>query len=216
MSKLVRLIGDVHGKYMPYKRLIEGVSDSIQVGDMGAGFRHTVGQHIGDYYANPPHMHMKRGNHRFIRGNHDNPAFCRNHSQWISDGSMENGVMFVGGALSIDKQFRQEGFSWWPDEELSVGELMLLTDRYIGERPRAMITHECPEDIALFEMARLSGSTKLDPRFASRTRQAFQSMWSAHSPELWVFGHWHRSFDQVCNGTRFICLAELEPLDIEL
>ena len=127
-----------------------------------------------------------------------------------------DGVMFVGGALSIDKQFRQEGFSWWPDEELSVGELMLLTDRYIGERPRAMITHECPEDIALFEMARLSGSTKLDPRFASRTRQAFQSMWSAHSPELWVFGHWHRSFDQVCNGTRFICLAELEPLDIEL
>lgn len=215
MSKLIRLIGDVHGKYEPYKRLIAGVSDSVQLGDMGAGFRRTNGQHYGDYYANPPYMHMMRGNHRFIRGNHDNPAFCRHYMPCIADGTIENGVMFIGGGLSVDKALRMPDFTWWEGEECSAAELMEFTDTYIKTRPRAMLTHDCPEEIAV-ELERLANRGKLDPRFASRTRQAFQSMWSAHSPELWVFGHWHKSFDQVCNGTRFICLAELEPLDIEL
>ena len=44
----------------------------------------------------------------------------------------------------------------------------------------------------------------------SRTRQAFQAMFEAHQPDLWVFGHWHHSFDGVLDGTRFVCLNELE------
>src|SRR5262245_14865759 len=30
-----------------------------------------------------------------------------------------------------------------------------------------------------------------------------------HKPKLWVFGHWHRSFDKALRSTRFVCLAEL-------
>ena len=43
--------------------------------------------------------------------------------QCIHDGTVEGETMFVGGALSIDKHFRQEGYSYWSDEELSYMEL---------------------------------------------------------------------------------------------
>lgn len=216
---LTRLIGDVHGHFDQYKRLIADVPRSIQVGDMGVGFLRTHGPRIGEEYGNPPHYAMVAGDHRFIRGNHDSPSACSRHSQWIPDGHIEYGpigpVMFIGGALSIDKHLRQEGFDWWSDEELSIAALNDLVDKYLEIRPAVMITHECPEEVAI-EVARKAGLTKLDPRFASRTRQAFQAMWSAHSPQLHIFGHWHVSFDHVLNGTRFICLAELEYRDIEI
>jgi hypothetical protein len=209
----MRLIGDVHGKYDRYRRILaDGPTGSIQVGDMGIGFRHTQGPRAGEFYTNPPHYAMLAGSHRFIRGNHDNPESCRRHSQWISDGTIENGIMFIGGALSVDRAMRVPDHTWWADEELSIKELDDLITVYLAERPRVMITHECPEEVAA-ELERLAHRGKLDPQYASRTRQAFQAMWSAHSPEVWVFGHWHYSFDQVLRGTRFVCLAELEYRD---
>ena len=212
----MRFIGDVHGKYGPYKRLIAEVPASVQVGDMGVGFRREGGFGEYDTYSNPPHYAMVKGDHRFIRGNHDNPGECAKHSQWIRDGNIESGVMFVGGAVSIDRAYRTEGYSWWPDEELSTAELNDLVDVYCEAKPRVMVTHDAPEEIAA-EVSRVANwGAKMDPRFASRTRQAFQQMWSAHSPNLWIFGHWHFSFDRVLRGTRFICLAELEHRDIEL
>lgn len=203
------LIGDVHGKYRQYKRIIKHCRGSIQVGDMGVGFFRTSGQpHI-----NPPYDAMVAGDHRFIRGNHDNPDVCSQHSQWIPDGNIESGVMFIGGAVSVDRQYRTEGYDWWADEELNAEELDHLVEVYTEARPRLMVTHDCPEEIAR-NLCALSGRQKLD--FPSRSRQAFQRMWSAHSPEMWVFGHWHYSFDQIANGTRFVCLAELEARVFDL
>lgn len=204
------LIGDVHGKYKQYKRIIANCRSSIQVGDIGIGFRRYP---HGEWQANPPYVEMVEGDHRFIRGNHDNPGVCQAHTQWIADGSIEQGVMFCGGGVSIDKEIRIEDFSWWPDEELSVEELEHLIEVYIETKPRVMITHECPEEIAV-TLAAITGIPKLD--FPSRHRVAFQRMMSAHSPDLWVFGHWHRSLDIMANGTRFVCLAELEAKEFDI
>ena len=118
--------------------------------------------------------------------------------------------MFVGGAVSIDKAYRIAGYSWWPEEELSITELNGLVDVYIETKPRAMVTHDCPREVGeLILRTEQNSSDKLQ----SRTCQAFQAMWSAHSPELWVFGHWHISFDHMLRGTRFVCLNELEYRD---
>lgn len=210
---ITRVIGDVHGHFDRYKKIITDIPRSIQVGDMGVGFRKTQGPREGEEYSNPPHYAMVRADHRFIRGNHDNPGPCSRHSQWIPDGTIENDVMFIGGALSIDRAWRVEGYSWWPDEELSAQALRTMVDIYATTRPRVMITHECPESVA-DEILKAHNLTKFnDP---SRTRQAFQSMIEIHQPELWVHGHWHISSDRVLNGTRFICLAELEYRDIDI
>lgn len=201
-------IGDVHGKYSRYEKLIQDTRDTVQVGDMGVGFINPVNM---KFWANPPHKRMYEGNHRFIRGNHDNPGVCKTHSQCIPDGTIEDGKMFIGGALSIDKALRYEGYDWWEQEELSYVELDTLISTYIQARPHTMVTHDCPQEIA---SSLLWESAMAKIGYPSRTRQAFQSMWSAHSPALWVFGHWHHSFDFTTNGTRFVCLAELEMRDL--
>lgn len=223
----MRFIGDVHGRYKQYRRLIKAVPQSIQVGDLGLGFRY-IGQSAlrhGAPLANPPYDAMVRRHssenqsepgdrtaHRFIRGNHDNPSVCRNHTQWIEDGTWfsEWRMMLVGGALSIDKHWRTPGYNWWPDEELDYGELSAIAERYAALRPRIMVTHDAPETVATLLIRR----EKLE--FPSRTRQALQSMWETHQPQTWIFGHWHQSWTATLNGTRFICLNELEALDMDL
>jgi hypothetical protein len=218
---MVRFIGDVHGKYGPYKRAIAGVSRSIQVGDMGVGFRRTSAMRYGEPAPNPPHYAMVSGDHRFIRGNHDNPAACRKQSQWIPDGHYEDGMMFIGGAASVDKNQRTVDYDWWPDEELSDAELNALIEVYIERKPNVMVTHDCPEQVAIILSARfpILGTAKVD--LPSRTRLAFQKMWLAYSPAFWIFGHYHVSFDDILPGncetrTRFVCLAELESRDIDI
>lgn len=214
---IIRFIGDVHGKFGPYETILKSSPyPTIQVGDMGVGFRRWP---HGEPSANPPHAKMVAGKHRFIRGNHDNPKVCKQHSQYISDGTMLNSMMFVGGGLSIDKAYRIEDYSYWSDEELSISEINHLVVQFQTMQPEIMVTHECPEFIAeqIVNANRpVNGQIKLDPRFASRTRQAFQSMFELHQPKLWLFGHWHVPFDKVVNSTRFICLPELAYIDVDV
>lgn len=209
----IRFIVDVHGKFSRYKTVIKDCPKSIQVGDMGVGFRSWP---HGELSANPPFDAMSAGDHRFIRGNHDNPGACAKQRYWIADGAVEDGMMLIGGAVSIDKALRIEDYSWWPDEELSIGELNALVDKYIEVKPRIMVTHECPEEISRVILARygLPGIELGD--FPSRTRQAFQAMLSAHSPKEWIFGHYHVDLDIGAYGTHFICLAELSYRDLDI
>lgn len=200
----MKLIGDVHGKFKQYKALIREHSDTIQVGDLGLGFRRYP---HGDYTQNPPYDEMVKANARFIRGNHDNPNVCRNHSQFIKDGTVEDDVMFVGGALSIDYQYRIEGYSWWKDEQLSQEEFNQVLDVYSFTRPRVMVTHDCPLSVNI----QIHTHHYYDN---SRTQQGLQALFDVHQPEIWVHGHHHISMDHVINGTRFICLAELEIKEI--
>lgn len=201
-----RMIGDVHGKFGPYKKVIKPVERSIQVGDMGVGFFNSRGEAT----ANPPHQNMSAGNHRFIRGNHDNPGVCTRQKFWIRDGHTEDGWMFVGGGLSIDRAMRTEGFDWWRDEELNYGQFQTVMDTYVNYKPRVMVTHDCPESVAL-EM--FDGHYKFqDP---SITRQALDGMFDEHQPDFWFFGHWHSRRNWTIRGTRFVCLAELDWCDFD-
>lgn len=210
-------IGDVHGKYDRYKKIIKSCTDSIQVGDMGVGFRRYIGHDIGSPYPNPPYDHMVAGNHKFIRGNHDNPSTCRSHTQWIEDGHTEttdlgNKMMFVGGAFSIDRAWRNEGYDWWADEELTHAELYSMIDLYLEFKPDIMVTHDCPSSVADIIFA----DDMRYGKFNSRTGSALESMFANHKPKTWLFGHWHLSKNQTIDGTNFICLAELETLQLDI
>ncbi len=198
----MRFIGDVHGKFDQYKEIAEAAPASIQVGDFGVGF------------APVPEM---GSTHRFIRGNHDDPDACRTLPRWIEDGAYEDGIFFMGGATSIDKHSRVEGVEYWPGEEMPIKAQMEMIDRYeaivqSGQPVKAIVSHELPENIARIIFAeRLERLNE-----GSRTRQALEALHSIYAPELWIFGHWHKSVDTVIGGTRFICLNELEYVDINI
>lgn len=199
-----RFIGDIHGNVREYHNLIDNIPSgkSVQVGDFGMGFISKEDENF--FFTNK--------NHGFIRGNHDDPAICKKHPCWIPDGTIKNDVMFVGGGWSIDWQYRIPGISWWEDEELTSEELYIMIDRYIESKPRVMVTHEAPAQVIqpLFP-------DEYKMAFApSRTSRAFEAMFNNHQPEIWIFGHWHKNRNQIINGTRFICLAELTYIDLEV
>ena len=171
----------------------------------------------GEYWHQKVNEAHQIGNHRFIRGNHDDPGRCRKEMcGWIPDGTVENGVMFIGGAYSIDSQWRTEGEDWWRDEECDWGQFYDFMDIYEKEKPRVMITHDCPTEISYRMFVSKSKSVLGNTMITTRTGQALQSMFEMHQPEHWFFGHWHHTDSCVVNGTKFQCLAELDYLDVDL
>lgn len=190
---MIRCIGDVHGIFDKYNELIKSEYPTIQVGDFGAGF--------GPF----PKMQNKDA---YIRGNHDNPAICKEHLNWIADGHVEHNIMFIGGGLSRDRDMRTIGVDWWDDEELSYEELENMIDLAEKEKPAIIISHECPKSIAA------SAMNSYPPH--SRTSMAFDVIFSNTPPKLWVFGHYHRSMKFKVENTLFICCAIDEAVDIDV
>jgi hypothetical protein len=204
----MRFIGDVHGKFRRYRELIRDVEKSIQVGDMGVGF---IDPRTEEMQANPPFDAMSQGSHYFIRGNHDNPGVCRTQPYWIADGTMHEGVFCVGGGLSIDRDWRIAGYTYWPDEELSMAEFSKIIDVYEKIKPDIVVSHDCPESVSDILCSQHNLRKFNDP---SITRRGLQAMFEVHQPKYHFFGHWHVSTHAVIEGTEFRCLAELEVFDL--
>lgn len=206
---MIRFVGDIHAKFRQYGNVVHKVDHSIQVGDFGIGFDAGRDAAATEFQTNNP-------NHRFIRGNHDNPAKCREMPNYIPDGQIEDDIMFVGGAWSIDHAYRTPGIDWWPDEEISHSELYALVLKYEQVKPRIMVTHDLPSTVAKELFFNPKGNIDLKKQFPSRTGAALDAMFDVHKPDLWIFGHWHFDVDTVYKDTRFICLNALSYIDIDL
>jgi len=203
------IIGDVHGKTTTYQKIIRRLPEgqrTIQCGDMGIGFK-GVG------------LHEMSPEHKWFRGNHDNPEPCRQNPNYLGDwGFLETDSLFwLAGASSIDQASRVEGISWWPDEQLSYGELLQAIELYEKVKPKYVVSHEAPLRVGRFML-----STLIGPYFAakgeccnSRTAQALQAMFEAHQPKEWVFGHYHVDKQFELEGTKFTCVAELSQYELE-
>ena len=204
-NKTIRFIGDVHGDFEAYKELVQGSDYSVQVGDFGIGFS-------GPYWHDRTNEFHRDGNHKFIRGNHDDPHKCKEMIGWIPDGTIdENGIFYMGGAWSIDQARRTPGVSWWAEEELSIIELSKMIDRYEDIKPRIMVTHTFPYGTLREMFVGEAGYLN-----QSRTEQALQAMFEIHQPEFWFGGHWHMSRVKTIMGTEFRCLNIEETYDLEL
>lgn len=204
----MRLIGDIHGDIHAYETVMNGCTESVQVGDFGIGFLSPMQEEYVD-----AHLHAD-GRHKFIRGNHDDPGRCKERPGYIEDGTFdaERSTLYIGGAWSIDWAYRTPGYSWWADEELSTSDLVRMHEYMVHYKPRTVITHDAPTSIA-YEMF-LKGTSK--KQFKTRTAEAFEGMFHRHQPDLWVFGHWHEDVDIYVNGTRFVCLGINSYMDVDL
>ena len=208
-----RIIGDVHGLIRDYKFMLNGIESSIQLGDMGVGF----GYDLKD--ASLRRFYKENPNHKFIRGNHDNPERVNSFSGFVKDGSVIDDVMYIGGAWSIDgpgcpwDAKRIPGRDWWFEEQNSLKDLELMLEVYKKKKPRVMITHDAPCVISR-EMFFKTGIIK-GKEYHSNTTTMLQAMFEEHQPEEWYFGHWHISKSAIIEGTKFRCLDELEFVDVD-
>jgi len=188
-TKPITFIGDIHGRVSDYVDLTEKHACTLQLGDFGAGFRQVTVPTLAP-------------EHRAIYGNHDNPTYAKSLPLFLGDYGVWNGVFYVAGGFSIDREWRTTGVSWWPDEEITCQEWNEIIRLFGRQKPRYVATHDCPT--TAFE--RILGGNVI----RNRTQSAFEEMFRIHKPELWVFGHHHRSVEAVIEGCRFRGLNEME------
>lgn len=209
------IVGDVHGKIDQFWSIcLDYWSDNpqgkvIQLGDVG--FHKSYEKLIKLFRSTYAH----KGLLTIVPGNHDDYARCiesRGSSKWkytggikIHNTTSQDDMFFQRGANSIDKHLRTEGIDWFSNEEMSYTQLGKAVDLYIESKPRIMFSHTCPSSIK----KQLFGYDE-----SSRTEQALQVMWELHQPEYWFFGHFHFHRNEVINGTKFICLAELQTYEL--
>lgn len=203
MIDTIRFIGDVHGLWTSYRKIITEAEHSIQVGDFGLGF---PGWEKTDPYR-------FSGNHYFIRGNHDNPEICRHHPNYLGDFGYNpdlHSLFFMGGAFSIDRGIRIMGRDLWPDEEIPYG-IMLdeVIPLYEKHKPRIVVTHDCPTIVR-----KGLKSIHQDELGRNRTVKCLDTLLEIHKPEFWIHGHHHIAQRKSFESTLFISLAILDFYDL--
>lgn len=193
-------IGDAHGQYDRYVKIARKRDYTVQIGDLG--FK----------YGCLENLDSER--HKLVAGNHDNYDTILNYPHYLGDcgfhtlGGTE--FFYLRGASSIDRDSRTIGVDWWSQEEIPIEKFMEIRAEYRERKPKIVLTHTCPEVMA---------PSFLDARKAQRihvTKTGFMldELFNAHQPELWVFGHYHVSKSVTEGCTKFVCLNELETLDI--
>lgn len=214
-----RVIGDVHGIYDQYAHLCAGADYSLQVGDMGFDYNYIT-------------RTVDSNKHKVIGGNHDNYSdksiledgsvvfgkqskhFLRESGTWEVPGFGE--IYFVRGAWSIDKDYRTPGLNWWPDEELTQSQGNKMLKDYENKKPNFVVTHSAPWTVLPYIPFKRFGTAGDIP---TSTSTLLDLAYNIHQPDIWIFGHFHKSWDEFYAHpytgkiTRFICLDELEYMD---
>lgn len=187
------LIGDVHGKLVDYYKIVSTGKKTLCVGDFG--FKKHWDWHL---------QHIDSDDHRILMGNHDYLPYVYKKPSLGDFGVFED-FFVVRGAKSIDRHVRTDGINWFREEELTYEYAIRGFDLYEKVKPEIVVTHDCPHSIR----HTLFGITD-----KSDTSNMLEAMFQIHKPKIWVFGHHHRSKDINIKGTRFICLSELETLEL--
>ena len=221
MRKWLSVIGDCHSERNAYLHMIRECEYSIQIGDLDFDYDWLVSKGVD----------VSR--HRWLPGNHDNYdlAFASPHclGDFGTHSVPEFGdVFYVRGAWSIDHMARSAvprkigkvlyPKNYWPDlEELSTEQGQAALALYEQVKPEFMITHECPLSIV---------SCVTNPRvaaqfgyyqsvIATRTNQLLEAMLDKHKPKVWIFGHYHRQWDQKIDQTVFMCIDICRRVDFD-
>lgn len=214
-----RIIGDIHGERDCYRKLMQGVSYSIQVGDLDYEYDWLFQEGVD------------KERHCFLGGNHDNYDNAPFSQHYLGDYGVKTipdfgDVFFVRGAWSIDHKARHSvplllhgrtiPPNYWPDkEELSMAEAMEALKLYKKVLPKFVIAHECP--LSILPLVTSPGFAYMmgykEPNIKTRTNQLLQAMIDFHRPKTFVFGHYHKNFDEVIDGTRFICANICQGVD---
>lgn len=211
---MIYVIGDVHGKYKEYRKLISQFEYSVQVGDFGFDYQ-TLGS-------------VDSSKHKFLGGNHEKWPVLLNYPPKHFLGRYGaytlNGVkfFFVSGGKSIDDISRRLQFinggptSWYYQEELLFNEMLDCYNLYKEEKPDILLSHTPPRDIinkvcgvGLVKKFGLGGD------FTCQTSSFIQSLFEAHQPNTAVFGHLHKTYDYDFMGCKCHGLEELGVLRIE-
>jgi len=203
----ILIVGDVHGKWGKLNMLINKRQPSmiLSCGDFGYWPRFLARDFTFSLKNRGIPIHFCDGNHE----DHEsllalkdggkipemNDVFYqrRGSTMTLPDGRT---VLFMGGADSIDKEWRTRGVSWFPEEVITSKDVRSLPDCNID----IVVSHTCPAEL----LPILLGE---DPRKENDpSNAALSHILEKYSPSFWYFGHWHVSLHGTIGRTRWHAL----------
>jgi len=213
--------GDCHGSLMKILQFIwrfdlGSESNIVVCGDMGIYWnkdQKDAQASILNYerYCNGVNLYWIDGNHENfdIIDTFEKPMHkCSEHITYISRGTDMivdiNGkpahMLFLGGADSIDKAWRVEGKSWWPQEQITEKNI----ENIVGEYDY-VFTHCCPYSIFNSHRGFLCqhGGEMRDITHVSE--QMLEKLKNKITFKHWYFGHYHMNINLT---DQFTCLYE--------
>jgi hypothetical protein len=214
---MLRIVGDVHGKFSQYEAIASKAEFSLCLGDFG----------FADSWNKLGYSSLSPDSHKVCLGNHDNydmaphSPFCLGDFGEVSLGGVT--VFYIRGGISIDRTYREAERinrgpkTWWSQEELNFSQMIECMKAYRRAKPSIVVSHvPCasfasimsPDDKILVDFGFHKG-------FKEATQLLGDELLKIHRPKVWYSAHFHKSFQDEINGTRFVGLAELEYVDID-
>jgi 3-oxoacid CoA-transferase subunit A len=122
----------------------------------------------------------------YIEDNHPNLIFAKNGELYNID---EKSILVVGGAYSVDKDYRlRKGYQWFKDEQLNNKERDIILKKYKGKHIDIVLSHTCPLKYEPTEMF-LKG---IDQSKVDNTMEKFlDQLEESIEYNKWYCGHWH-------------------------
>ena len=216
------ILGDIHGNFNNLIKLIDKIGNTspiIQVGDFGITNNHGNMKEILNRLNNKL---GEVGNKMYvIRGNHDNPIYW--NGDWLLDNiellpdysvrEIEGKtVLFVGGALSIDRipRLMDGGNYYWIDEEFVFDKKKI--DELIGID--VVITHTAPKFAppqTINDLVR--GFAQYDQPLLhelaierGEMSEMYELLTKKNYITHWFYGHFHTNSIYTYENTDFICV----------
>lgn len=215
-------LGDIHGRFRLINEYDLRRTNIIQVGDFGVGFEDTKERTL-DYWnksweARKLHVYA-------LRGNHDDPKYWdgRYNRRWsnitlVPDYSIlkieDRNVLFLGGAVSVDRTDRRTNWDKWEGEEFNYDEDKLMKVME-GNVVDVVASHISPR----FCFPHFIGSLvqdyyKKDPTLQLEVQlerelmeRAYNIICSFNKPKKWIYGHYHRNHVEFIEDVEFRLLG---------
>jgi Icc-related predicted phosphoesterase len=211
MTKIL-FVGDLHGDGDRAERIIEiaknnSCAEIIQVGDWGFIWPRSNTHKELSLLLQKADMSM-----RFCDGNHDVHPVLRSFKedteenvepkltyQFRGSKAVIGGlsIVFLGGAPSIDKDWRKPGVSWWEEEEITKADIEKCM-RHKYTHVDVLVTHDAPERVPGIKETSNAG---FNYRSDSSTN-SIASVIRALRPEYNIHGHYHHRYSKLFEGTQ--------------
>jgi Icc-related predicted phosphoesterase len=100
----------------------------------------------------------------------------------------------LGGANSIDREWRQPNIDWWKEESITLGDVYRTVE---GGKVDVMFAHDCPYGVSLPLNHRDSGWTVEGLTYAQESRMMLRAAVDMVQPKLFMHGHYHTYYDNL-------------------
>lgn len=220
-NKRLIFLGDIHGNFSLIHQYVKRFdiknANIIQVGDFGVGFKSLEKdkRNLELYHRilvkNNVFLYVIRGNHDY-KPYFDNDPFGFTNIKLVSDYEVlelsGQRILFIGGAISVDRKYRTEGYDWWPDEVFHLDTKKLFNYRNID----IVVTHTapdyCPPDNGngfgfISNMVKETDGLKEDLLFERyQMKQAFSILKDNNDIKFHYYGHFHFKDYTMIQGTK--------------